>query len=403
MIFELNWARFGALIVVGAAAVGCGQEPTDPGAPETSPRESSGFTHERPPTAGGLEVLVQPDEDPLRPGYFDFGEVALGGIVTHTFVLQNKDPRRVVLQKVDPGCGCTVARIGKRLPDGSLEPELTDRPNERMHLEPGDIVEVALRVDTTAIRDKNIDKHFMVRLASDSVRRPFLTLECHLFVRQRFQVAPAAIDLGAIAIGAGGEGKLTIKSVGPELDELTGLGPLPPGVIARLEPGAFADSWVLHAGFLPPLTKGRVASQILVHTQNAEGESGRDLSINLVGTGVDDITVTPPRLIIRPAPKRNDGLDPQAHPARIEAQLVSHLAGQRFKITGYDITGAAAGGLRLEVEAYQPSPDGSSGKWNLALVTTETPKLPSFTGAIMIELDDPHVPRIEVPYAGLGF
>ena len=159
MIFELNWPVLGTLVLAGALMAGCHQEPSTEPASEAGAAESPGFTHDRPPTTGGLEVLLQPGEDPLRPGYFDFGKVKLGEIVNHTFVLENKDPRRVTLQKVDPGCGCTVARIGKRLPDGSLEPALSDRPNELMLLEPGDVIEsVDGRLITQLTLDEIVDR-----------------------------------------------------------------------------------------------------------------------------------------------------------------------------------------------------------------------------------------------------
>jgi len=407
MIFAPSRLRFGASVLLAVLLTACGQDsgPSANQAGSSSP--AAGFTADRPPTQGGLEVLVQPDEDPGRPGYFDFGKVQLGEMVTHTFVLKNTDPRKVILQKVDPGCGCTVPLIGKRLPDGSLEAALSDRPGELMHLEPGEVVEVLLRVDTTAIRTKNIDKHFMVRLASDSVVRPFITLECHLFVRQRFQVAPASIDLDAIPIGAGKEGKVTIKAMGPELSRITGLGPLPEGVVARVEEsplgGPDGGVWVLQAGFLPPLERGRIATQITLHTETLTGEPGMDLTVSLAGTGVDDVTVSPSRLILRPAHQPPGGAAPEANPARIEAQLVSHLAGHRFMVTGYTITGDAADALHLEAEAYLPALDGTSGQWNLALVAVEKPPLAAFTGTITIELDDPQYPTIEIPYAGLGF
>ena len=106
----------------------------------------------------GLVVAIQPDEDPERPGYFDFGVVEDGQIVSHTFVLENKDSRDVTIQKVDPGCGCTVARVMRIEKDGSRTPPMAERPLELLILEPGMRAEIELLVDTKAVKIKNIDK-----------------------------------------------------------------------------------------------------------------------------------------------------------------------------------------------------------------------------------------------------
>ena len=404
MSFRLAKRDLGALglLVVVLAACGPSSEPEAVvmGDPGSTPMD-------RPPTSGGLEVLVQPDEDPLRPGYFDFGEVPFGDFLNHTFVLQNMDPRTVILQKVDPGCGCTVARLGKRKADGSLEPALSDRPNELLRLEPGEIFEVALRVDTTAVGTTNLDKLFMVRLASDSVTRPFVTLECHLVVRERFQIAPKSLNLGAIPINAGKEGQVTIKALGPDLYDIVGLGELPQGVVARLEKSAIGGQdgkiWVLYAGFLAPLDKGRLAAVIPLKTQAPDGTPGADVEVTMAGSGVDDVTVTPSRLILRPGLASSGSSDPEVKSAQVDAELISHLLGHRFRVTGYSIAGDEADQLRLIATPYLPASDGSSGQWTLTLETRGTPIRAQFTGSITLELDDPQYPQIEIPYAGLGF
>jgi len=260
---------------------------------------------------------------------------------------------------------------------------------------------------STAIRTKNMDKLFMVRIASDSVQRPFTTLECHLVVRERFQIAPEALNLGAIPVNAGKEGQVTILSLGPELYEVVGLGALPQGVSARLEKsgigGPDGKVWVLYAGVEAPLEKGRLAAVIPILTQAPDGSPGANVEIKMAGTGVDDVTITPSRLILRPGLNVAGPTSPAAKSAQVEAQLVSHLSGHSFRVTGYTLTGDEAEHLRLIATAYMPAADGSSGQWTLTLETRDAPTTAQFTGSIQLELDDPQYPHIELPYVGLGF
>lgn len=346
-------------------------------------------------------MIVQPGENPTRPGYFDFGEVDLGSFLNHTFILRNSDPRTVVLQKVDPGCGCTVARIGKRLEDGSLEAALSNRPGELMILAPGEVVEIALRVDTTAVAKKNLDKLFMVRLATDSVTRPFLTLECHLLVRQHFQVSPASLDFGDMPVGAGAKGVFTIRSLGLEHHRLVQLKEVPQGVEANLiESSASSQAspiWELTASFLPPIEKRRQAATLVISTLAPDGEPGPDLELTMAGTGVDDVSIRPQRLILRPNPRDTSGT------VSVSAELVSRLPGHAFRVTGYSIQGDQSDSLSLSAEAFESVSNGSSPRWNLTLETRTLPTATSFSGMIIIELDDPQYPRIELPYVGLGF
>ncbi len=348
---------------------------------------------------GGLQFRLTEGQDQARPNYHDFGTVPEGSILQHAFILENTDPRPVEVQKIDPACGCTVARLGKELPDGSLEPAISDQPNRLMVLAPGEAMHVALTVDSDEVRQKNRDKLFMVRITTDSVTNPFITLECHLIVRQHFQVAPEAIDLGDVPIGGGGEGLVTIKSIGPIFHQLVDLGPVPDGVFAQLEVNPMTTDdfyiWTLKAGFEAPMEAGRKAAEIRIRTVDSEGQPAPDLVVNLTATATEDIRVYPPKLVLRPAPKGGNSV--------VHAELAAHLAGQRLNVIGYSILGSSADDLTVTAQAFQPMPDGTSSRWDISLETRTTPRESSFSGTIVLELDDPSTPRLEIPYVGLGF
>ena len=63
----------------------------------------------------------------------------------------------------------------------------------------------------------------------------------------------------------------------------------------------------------------------------------------------------------------------------------------------------SADDLTVTAQAFQPMPDGTSSRWDISLETRTTPRESSFSGTIVLELDDPSTPRLEIPYVGLGF
>ena len=388
-----------SLTAIGTAALALLPAACSGGAPASPTAAAADATEPR-----GLVHVVQADEDPARPGFFDFGTVPHGEIVNHSFLLENTEERPVTIQKVDVGCGCTVARLMKRTLDGELVGARSDLPNVLLVLEPGEVLELALRVDTTAIKVKNIDKLFMVRVASDSVRTPYVTLEVHLIVDLAFQLSPEQLELRDMPMGGGATAPITIKALGDVPGRLTGLGELPEGVFAELResqlsrPGA--PVWVLDAGFLPPLTPGRHAATIQVLTEGPEpGVPTAPLEIQLGGTAVPDVHLSPSRLVLRPG--MGDPDDPEA--SLVGAELETYLEGHRFAVTGYRILGDAAEHLELTVEPVLPDARGQTTHWQLQLRTRTPGPTGSFTGTIVFELDDPQYPTLELPYVGLDF
>ena len=67
-------------------------------APEVTSSETEGQARK------GLAPLVHADEDPGRPGFFDFGTVPHGETVRHTFLLENTEPRPLTIQQLHVGC-----------------------------------------------------------------------------------------------------------------------------------------------------------------------------------------------------------------------------------------------------------------------------------------------------------
>ncbi|MDF1800785.1 MAG: DUF1573 domain-containing protein [Planctomycetota bacterium] len=378
------------LVLLFLPLLGCDGDPTG---------ESTAVASVR---AEGLTVLVgdSAGEDPERPGYFDFGTVDHGELVHHSFRVRNDEPRPVVIQKIDVGCGCTVARLSKVTSSGEVVGPRSDLPNHLLTLEPGEVAELALRVDTTIIKVKNMDKLFMVRVISDSDLTPYLTLECHLIVRMAFQVFPEQLELRHMPVGGGAVKPITIKSLSTPAGRLTGVGELPEGVTATLRQSEISTIenpvWVLDAGFLPPVQLGRQAATILVETAAPDGTPTAPIEIQIAGNGVPDVNISPSRFVMRPGLGAESG-------SVVDGELETFLEGHRFRVTAFTIQGEAADHLEFQADPVLPDARGQSTRWLLKLSTREPGPTGAFTGTVVLELDDPQYATLEIPYVGLDF
>jgi hypothetical protein len=352
----------------------------------------------------GLVVVVQEDEFEQRPGYFDFGVVENGKIPHHTFVLENKDPRPVTIQKVDPGCGCTVARIMRVETDGTRTPPLAKNPLELLVLEPGMRAEIELRVDTTKVKVKNTDKLFMVRVSSNSVEKPYLTLECHLIVDMPWQIAPKSVNLQQIPQGAGATGIVTIKALGQAGMTLGEVLSTPEGTTTTLARQAhFSEAvWTLEAGFTPPVELGLQGFDVMIETFTKDGIPGEPLQVRVSGTVTPDVSFVPPRLMLRPNPK-GVGVKTDQGIGLTIGKLRTLLSGHTFRVIGFRITGDHADDLEFNATPVRPNQNGASKEWDLSLMAKYSLTASQFTGTIEIELDDPQFKKMELPYVGLGF
>lgn len=49
----------------------------------------------------------------FRHSSFDFGDMAEGEIITHTFYFKNTGKNNLIIKNIDPGCGCTTVDYEK--------------------------------------------------------------------------------------------------------------------------------------------------------------------------------------------------------------------------------------------------------------------------------------------------
>jgi hypothetical protein len=353
------------------------------------------------PAGGGLVIL--PHEGPLAPGvesrdsrlnFHDFGRVPDGDVVRRVFQLRNDDPAPVTIERVVPGCGCTVGSLRRVAADGSRVPgePISSKSKKLLVIPPGGLGELELEIDTRQLATKNADKLIITNVSTDSKNSFYLTFELHVFVEKPFAVVPGMIQLGKVARSAGGEGRVEIVPDGGFVHEVTEILELPPGVQAELFPEQRAgiDIWVLRAGFVPPLTPGLQSAVLRLATRTEEGQPGRTLEIPLQAQVVEDLAAEPERLVFAAA---------RSESARGEVELFSRLAGQRLRVLGLELTEAQQQLFEATLAPEDLDDAGASARWRVTLATRPPlPAEPLLSGKILIRLDDPQYASFELPY-----
>jgi hypothetical protein len=355
------------------------------------------------PAPDGQGLVLLPYEGPLargvekrdpRPEFHDFGRVHDGDTVGRVFQMRNTDPRPIAIQRVDPGCGCTVAALRAVRLDGPIEPgePIRSRAPALLTVAPGELAELEVKVSTHEIANKNNHKLVTIRITTDSPNRHFLTLEVHVFVEQPFAVVPGMLALGRVPESGDGRGKVEIAQAGGFHYELKEVLAPPEGVFAQLtkEIRLGVPVWVLEAGLEPPLARGPRNLTLRIATEESPGVPGRDVSVPLVATVVGDLATEPERLVFAA---------PRDAAQRGSCELASLLAGHRLRVTGVEVPAEQRELLAARYEPLDPDDGGTSLGWRITLETR--PPLPAretLAGKLLVHLDDSQHPSHVLEY-----
>ncbi|MBI1379634.1 MAG: DUF1573 domain-containing protein [Planctomycetaceae bacterium] len=366
--------------VVLGLLVGCGPAPLPP----------SGLLALDPATN-------QPSADPeARPHYHNFGRIAFGERVHHAFRFQNTDPAPVTIHQVQSSCGCSVADLRRVDRAGNvLEQGRPDQPGALLVVPPGGLCEIELRVDTQALSQRDAPKLVTVRVGTDSVQRPWITLEATLHVELGFVYTPATLELSRVPQGQGAAGSVVIRREGDLGLRLSGVLDHPPGFDVELtdDPGQPGDLWHLSVVVPPGLPPGSTIGNVRLGTRGPDGEPGRELTIPVVARILADIAVQPSQLILR---SRGD-----AETVEQEARIESLVDGLRFRIEQAELIGVGAEHLKVESVPLDPDTRGRSRLWTVRLIAPRSALETPLGGTLRLTLDDAQTPTIELRYAAM--
>lgn len=109
---------------------------------------------------------------------FDFGQTEPGSTVTHDFTIKNGGDLTLQITRVQPSCGCTVAKISSQT------------------IKPGETANITANLNLAGRPPGHQEKHILVE--SNDPQTPTLLLHMRGDVRQDIQLAPDRLSPGQI-------------------------------------------------------------------------------------------------------------------------------------------------------------------------------------------------------------
>jgi len=346
------------------------------------------------PVPGGLEVVDPPN--PAYPVDIGLGDLDYGETVEHVVKLRNLEDRALTIKKITAGCSCTLPSIAYTAPDGTRTVGNPRREGDLLVVPPGGICDLTVSVNTRLSPTRNSRKRVIVRIDSDSQSDPYLSLEIHFTVVFPFQITPAIIDLGHLAINGGGSGSTDIVPIGGTGHRVLGVLECPQELECDLVPvNRLGEGiWVLHVRWLPPLASGYSRRLVKLSTSGPDGRGeGRPLEIQVQTNGVPDVTASPTRLVFPPA----DGARPNL--ALVEVQ--ARLPGQKLKVRSTEILGPAADALKVLCEPIEPDEHGRATRLEVQLYLEPSEAPEAFSGVVRLEFEGDEAEPLEIQYVRL--
>jgi len=348
---------------------------------------------------GGLVVL--PDDGPVDPDlpprddFHDFGHVPDGDTARHVFHLRNVESYPIAIQRLSPSCGCTVPSISYVGKDGQKVAGLPSHSDadDLITIPPGVETDLEIRIDTHDVRSKNTDRLYMVKVTTDAPDHRFFSVEAHILVESPFLVTPSLIDLQTIPTDAGGSGSCDIVQAPGFEHRVDALVDVPDDVDASItyEERLGRNVWVLHAGLKPPVPLGRQCRYLKVSTVDRDGKPYRPLEIGLTANVTEDVLAEPPRLVVL----TDRGA---ADPSVVKSRVSSQLSGDRIRVTDAHLEGQHLTGLSLSYVPDDPDDSGRSTSWTVELQAVAPAQEDLLQGAVVVTLDEPNLPKVEIPF-----
>lgn len=343
------------------------------------------------PSAQGLVIL---NGYPERPYFHDFGNLPFGQQAQHVFEIENTDPVPVAIQDMKASCGCVTPRVSYTAADGRVVEGALAGDGPVITLPPGALARITVKVDTTHVQRMNTDKLEQVRLRSDSLATPYITLEMHLVVERLFRSVPERIDLGLVPQSTGKSARADLSTeIRGSAARILGVESVEGPLVVHVDATEMAGEtlWILSLDVKPEQALGTLVGKVKLQTTGADGTgAGLSLEVPVIGQVVPDVVLDPGLLVFRTG---EAGSAPRA-----EAVLVALVPGERVLIRSTALSGAAADQLRVEATPIEPDENGRATRWKVAVEVSETARDQAFSGTLTIETDHPRVPTVRAPY-----
>ena len=181
---------------------------------------------------------------------FDFGEVAQGDKVPHTFKFRNDGDEPLLIDRVKSSCGCTAALVSAKT------------------LAPGESGEVKTNFDTTRFRGA-VTK--TISLYSNDPQRPIKKMSIKGKIRETLSVVPERLNLGPVKAGEITVAQLTLQNNGDTALNLDKVTATSPNLVVKLSVGTLpsGQSTVIDVQLTPTSGKERFSGYVIFPAQGA--------------------------------------------------------------------------------------------------------------------------------------
>jgi len=206
----------------------------------------------------------------------DFGTVARGAKVQHTFTVENIYEEDVHVARIKSSCGCTVPKLSQRL------------------LKTWDKAEIVAEVDTRAYRGR---KDATLTVVFDQPFPAEVRLTVHTYIRSDLVVQPGAVQFGSVPQGSPATEKLSISYAGRSdwrIDRVESTNPHLSTELDRASTGTGNVNYTLTVTLLADAPAGYVQDHLTLITNDFNSRSAQ------VPVAVEGVVVAP--VSVRPSP-----------------------------------------------------------------------------------------------------
>jgi hypothetical protein len=337
-----------------------------------------------------LEVNAQPEPTPASDekvegphivfdqSVHDFGLVMDKQELKCTFTFRNAGTQTLIVEKVNTGCGCTVANMPKQ------------------QFAPGETgsIEITYNPKGTGSQNRSI------QVMTNDAKQRVTTVALNAHVLPLIEARPSTVQFGQVVCGQERKVEVVIVSRDPnmKIDSITTNGPevtakeLPDREPVQLIEKDLPGRKVIEVTLSPDAPPGRVLKMITIQATAAKSDGKPEqhtLNVNAFAAIKGELSVQPPFIRVRPLAV-NEPFDREA--------IITREGGQPFKILDTKILNSTLEGVTASVEPYE---NGAAKGYKIVIRGKAGDTAKSFRGSVEVTTDMPKEPTVEIQFSGL--
>lgn len=334
--------------------------------------------NEEPTPAPVTEEKVEGPHIVFEQGVHDFGLVMDKQELKCTFTFRNAGTQMLIVEKVNTGCGCTVANMPKQ------------------QFAPGETGSIEITYNPKGTGNQNRS----IQVMTNDAKQRVTTVAINAHVLPLIEARPSTIQFGQVVCGQERKVELVVVSRDPQMkiESITTNGPeitakeMPGREPVQLIEAELPGRKVIEVTLSPDAPPGRVLKMITIKATAAKSDGQpetHELRVNAFAAIKGELSVQPPFIRVRPLAVR-EAFDREA--------IITREGGQPFKILDAKVLNSTLEGVKAEVEPYE---NGTAKGYKIIIRGTAGETAKSFRGSVEVTTDLPKEPKVEIQFSGL--